>query len=227
MNTSFTAAQLDQLRRDAKRLARQDSIRLCQAQDIIAGKFGYRNWSLLAKKNRSSDLAAIGLADQKPGHADFRTRYYLHGDQYEPDSSRFYCASCDVFFDAAHFSSHGPHFGERFLDSLERWKKRDLRFELNRRRPDNAANLLEASALAARVEYQELRDEFGLWLKTQRKQQTSVGLLARLITTSRGLPKRPKSLLQLWHHTQRHGAWFTDTQPVDEAWAMFKASRNT
>ena len=49
MATFFTAAQLEQFRRDAKRLGRQLSIPLSQAQDRIAVEHGFKNWSLVAK----------------------------------------------------------------------------------------------------------------------------------------------------------------------------------
>jgi len=49
MATSFTTAQLERFRREAKKLGRQQSITHSEALDRIAAEQGYKNWSLLAK----------------------------------------------------------------------------------------------------------------------------------------------------------------------------------
>jgi hypothetical protein len=134
MNTSLSAAQVEQLRRKAKRLGRTLSIPHSEALYRIAAQHGFRNWSLLSKHStpgaapRGALPPAPPLAPApRPEPPDSHRRYYLHGDQFEDDPSRYYCAQCDVFFDAPHFASHGRHTGERFLERLERWNKRDWR----------------------------------------------------------------------------------------------------
>ncbi len=56
----LTASHLDQLRRDAKRLARDNGISHSQALDGLARERGFQNWSLLAKNLRASDVPAKG-----------------------------------------------------------------------------------------------------------------------------------------------------------------------
>jgi hypothetical protein len=47
-----TETQLKQLRRDAKRLARSESIPLHEAQDRLAAQRGFGNWSQMIKSNK-------------------------------------------------------------------------------------------------------------------------------------------------------------------------------
>ena len=49
MTASFTIAQVERFKREAKRLHRDTNISHSQALDQIASANGYRNWSLLAK----------------------------------------------------------------------------------------------------------------------------------------------------------------------------------
>lgn len=239
MLTSFTPAQIDQLRRDAQRLRKQESLTHYDALNRIAAKHGYRNWSLLSKHSAAPASSAVSASSSSPvppspprvlrpaEPADPRRRYYLHGDQDEEDPARSYCAHCDVFFDAAHFSSHGPHTGERFLERLERWASRDARSQATWRRPDNAANVLEADALAARSDYQAGRQAFSDWLWAQRGEKDRTGLMARGLMTARGLPKTPKSLSQLVRHYERSGKQYFSPSTLFEAWEKFQRQAAT
>ncbi|WP_170162295.1 hypothetical protein [Caldimonas tepidiphila] len=232
---------MDQLRRDAQRLRKQESLTHYQVLDRIAAKHGYRNWSLLSKHSAAPAAKAPGSTGERDHlpplppaqqHRDVtedpRKRYYLHGDQLEDDASRYYCAECDVFFKANHFADHGPHTGERLLDQLERRQKRDWRLQMNLRRPDAAVNVLETEALAARAEYQALRPKFSVWLQEQRKRtragerRDDVGFMALELVTSRGLPTTPKSLKQLCYHYERRGFQRFATEALESAWAEFK-----
>jgi hypothetical protein len=234
MTTSISAAQAEQLRRNAKRLSRTLSIPHNEALDRIAAQHGFKNWSLLAKHSATVSGSCLAPtagqttgAAQKPEPRDARQRYYLHGDQYEGDPLRYYCAQCDVFFSAGHFASHGPHTGERFLDRLESWKKRDLRSLNDWRRPDNAVNLLQESALEARAQYQALRPAFSDWLVAQGRRlragerRDNVALMAIGLLSSRGLPRTPKSLLQLRAHYQGWGKPRYELEALEAAWAEF------
>ena len=240
MSTSFSTAQVEQFRRNAKRLGRTLSISHSEALDRIAVKHGFKIWSLLSKHSTPASAPAgathdapqtVPIPSEARGALDPRKRCYLHGDQYEDDPSRYYCARCDVFFDATHFASHGPHTGERYLASLARWAKRSLRSKMDWRRPDDAANLLREAALAARVQYQALRPAFGEWLQLQRKRThagerpDNVGFMALELITSRGLPKTPKSLQLLREHYQRYGAQHYAQEALEEAWGEFLAQR--
>jgi hypothetical protein len=240
MSTSFSTAQVEQLRRNAKRLGRTLSISHSEALDRIAAQHGFKNWSLLSKHSTPASAPAGATQDApptapKPSEAraalDPRKRYYLHGDRYEDDPSRYYCAHCDVFFDAAHFASHGPHAGERYLSSLARWAKRGWRSKMDWRRPDDAANLLHESAIAARAQYQALSPAFSEWLQLQRKRtragerRDNVGFMALELITSRGLPKTPKSLPLLREHCQRRGAQHYAQEALEKAWGEFLAHR--
>lgn len=50
MQNLFTTAQIERLRREAKKLRNATpSLILSKAQDLVAAKYGYRNWSLLVK----------------------------------------------------------------------------------------------------------------------------------------------------------------------------------
>lgn len=240
MSTSFSAAQVEQLRRNAKRLGRTLSIPHSEALDRVAAGQGFKNWSLLSKHSMPATTATAGLPPvqlatrhAKAPPTDPRQRYYLHGDQYEDDPSRYYCAHCDVFFDADHLASHGPHTGERYLDSLARWAKRDWRSQMNWRRPEDAANALQESALATRAQYQALRPAFSDWLQLQRKRtragerRDNVGFMTLELITSRGLPKTPKSLPQLREHYQRHGTQHYAQEALETAWDEFLAQRPT
>lgn len=238
MSTQLSAAQLDQLRRDAKRLSRSLSISHSEALDRIAAQHSFKNWSLLSKHSAGGEsgpslssstpprLAAPVLA--RPP-ADPRKRYYLHGDQYEEDTSRYYCAECDVFFTADHFASHGMHTAERFLSAEERWAKRDAQSKQTWRRPDNPVNVLREAALASRAQYQALRPAFSDWLLAQGRRfydgerRDNIGLMARSLVQARGLPTTPKSLTLLRQHYQRRGEHRHQLEALDAAWAEFLA----
>ena len=237
MSTSLSAAQVEQLRRNAKRLGRILSISHSEALDRIAARHGFKNWSLLTKHSKpASQHSAPPSAPpptpaSRPEPADPRRRYYLHGDEFEDDPSRYYCAQCDVLFDAAHFASHGPHTGERFLERLERWNKRDWRSKMDWRRPDDAVNLLQESALAARAQYQALRPAFSDWLRAQGRRMRAgerrddIALMALGLVTGRGLPTRPKSLPQLQEHYQSWGKQHFELEALGAAWTEFLAER--
>lgn len=239
MSASFSAAQIEQLRRNAKRLGRTLSIPHSEALDRIAAELGFKNWSLLSKHSAPASQPSVAPPSPPPSTPppkgappDPRQRYYLHGDQFEDDPTRYYCAQCDVFFDAKHLLSHGPHTGERYLESLARWAKRDWRSKMDWRRPDDAVNLLHESALAARAQYQALRPAFSDWLLTQGRRlragerRDNVALMAISLLSSRGLPTRPKSLPQLRDHYQSWGKQHFELEALEAGWTEFLAERS-
>lgn len=236
MSTQFSQPQLDQLRRDAKRLSRSLSITHSEALDRFAAQHSFKNWSLLAKHSAAGTAGPSLSPSATPRKAapvqarppaDPRKRYYLHGDQYEEDTSRYYCAECDVFFKAEHFASHGMHTAERAVGAEERWAKRDAQSKRTWRRPDNPVNVLRAPALAARAQYQALRPAFSDWLLAQGRRfregdrRDDVGLMAASLVRARGLPTTPKSQTQLREHYQRRGEHRHELEALDAAWAEF------
>lgn len=56
-NEPLSASLLDQLRRDAKRMAREQSLTHSQALDTLARQRGFQNWSLLVKNAQPNPLA--------------------------------------------------------------------------------------------------------------------------------------------------------------------------
>ena len=232
MNTSFTPAQLEQFRRDAKRFARSSSVPHHAALDQIAVSKGFANWSLMAKTAGSSRVSASTPASPPNPPRPFvpprgSQRRHLHGDQYESDPARFYCARCDMFLDADHFAYHGPHTGEDYLEALEDWNERDKMYWHDMHRPDDAVNVLEAPALVARAQYQALRPAFSEWLMKQRTRRDDVGMLAIGVTSRRGLPVTPVSLPKLRRHYERRGMQYFEAEALYKAWEEFLESRNS
>lgn len=231
MSTPLSAAQIEQLRRNAKRLARTLSIPYSEALDRMAVQQGFRNWSLLSKHTSKPGPESSGATTPPPSPSaaatDPRRRYYLHGDQMEDDPSRYYCAQCDVFFEAQHFATHGRHTGERLLQRLERWNKRDGHSQMNWRRADDAVNVLREPALAARAEYQALRPAFSNWLREQgRRMRTgerrdNIAFMAIGLVSRRDLPTRPKSLPLLVDHYRRWGRQSHELKALEDAWDEF------
>jgi hypothetical protein len=52
MASPLTSKQIAHLRSDAKKISREQSCPLNQAQDEIAKRHGYKNWALLVRSNR-------------------------------------------------------------------------------------------------------------------------------------------------------------------------------
>lgn len=241
MYPPLSAAQLQQLRRNAKRLSRALAIPHSEALDRVAAERGFKNWSLLCKHSApaaqpqavSPSLPLSASKSTVEGlPPDSRQRYYLHGDQLEDDAARYYCGECDLFLEAEHLLSHGLHTGERYLESHFRWSRRDERSKRGWRRPDDAANILRDPALAARAQYQALRTAFSDWLLEQgRRLRTgercdNVALRAVSLLSSRGLPTRPQSLAQLLVHYRGRGKQHLALEALEAAWAEFLAERS-
>lgn len=225
MHTSFTASEVEQFRRNAKRIARAQSVPLHQALDQIAVTEGFSNWSLLVKHSGPSLPEGHAPQVDRPTRLDTpqlgSRRRYLHGDQGEGEPKSFYCARCDIFTDSSHFAKHGPHTGEDYLNSLESWKQGDWLAKLDWPRPENAVNILEAPALAARAQYQALRPVFSSWLKQQRTRRDNVGMFALGVVSRRGLPATPNSIRNLQRHYEKRGLQRSEVEGLYQAWDEF------
>ncbi|HWV17890.1 MAG TPA: hypothetical protein VNZ68_04865 [Rhodocyclaceae bacterium] len=61
MHSHFSSAQIEQLRRQAKQLKKTTDISLNQAQDLIAQRNGWSNWSLLMKNRLPEPASAFPM----------------------------------------------------------------------------------------------------------------------------------------------------------------------
>ncbi len=236
MNTSYTLAQLEQFRRDAKRIAKQNTISHNEALDRVAASEGWANWSLLAKHKRPDKSSLDTVADPTakpcntakpvvPKPVDTRIRYYLHGDQNEQDSSKYYCARCDLSVDAAHFGNDHPEGNEeRFLSSLARWTRREQEEPTGMRRPADAPNLLAAKALAANAAYEASRSEFHRWIERQKDRDDARGDLASDIWRDRKFPVGASTLAEVQRHLELRGAASEAIKALKRAWVAFLKS---
>ena len=226
MNTSYTPAQIEQFRRDAKRLARQDAISHSEALDRIAALNGFKNWSLLAKSAvpAAPVLRPAVTTIAKPVPVDTRKRYYLHGDKEEGNPDKYYCARCDIFIEAEHFETHDSKGNnERYLTSLARWTQREQEVPFNWSRPQNATNILAASAVAANAAYEASRSPFHRWIEGQKDRNDPVGDLAADIWGDREFPVAAKTRAEIERYMRMHRAVPEAIKALKQAWAQFSA----
>lgn len=230
MTTPLSEAQLERLRRDAKRIARDKSIPLSEAQQQLAVQRGFKNWSLMASATNTVGAAATlpprTATPVAPVERPFwLSRLYLHGDASEDHAGRYYCVRCDIMHPIEHFQLGGVHGDEsvnfeRFLYSHGRWlERREERSD--RERPDDAPNLFAADAYAARAKYEASRSEFHKWLDTQRNRDTPVGDLASDILRDKGFPVGAATKEALDSYLGRHGSHVQEA--LSQAWKSFQA----
>lgn len=221
MPSSLSPAQVEQLRRDAKRLARQESIPLYEGQDRLAQSMGFKNWSLLAK---GIDTVTKRGRPTMPA----TRRYYLHGDQYELDRTRYYCAECDVFFDPAHFDEkHRVDHGERALKAIERFERAPDDFASNVHRPKDAPTILGAAiakAKAARDAHEAARSPFHRWLDQVKDRDDPVGDLAYDILRDKHFPIGTATLPAVRRYLRRYLASDAVLTALKEAWREFEVA---
>lgn len=182
MAMSIPPAQIERLRRQAKKLGRERSTTHSEALDRIAVQNGFANWSLLAKHNGAPPASTPPSrpAQSRPVGS---VRQYLHGDVSEDDTSLCYCARCDDFFPHSHLLPNSHHKdgkdGDRFLSSLARWSALTREEQHPLFRPDQALNILEAPTLSAKAAHEAARSPFHRWLDDQRDRRDPVGDLSR------------------------------------------------
>ncbi|KIP12933.1 MULTISPECIES: YozE family protein [Burkholderia] len=210
MSKPLSAAQLKQLRRNAKRLARQETIPLHQAQDRLAQQHGFQNWALLTKHTPTRKA----VEPQLTGQPDSRQRYYFHGDQKENDANLFYCAQCDIFFPLDHFATeHGPKTVERYIRQLETADSLSMSWHRSYRRPANAVNALDEEVQRFRAEAalrEASRSAFHRWIVMQVDRRDWVGDLAQDIKGDKDFPVEETRLAELIAYLKSENA-------VDEA----------
>ncbi|WP_230943048.1 YozE family protein [Burkholderia multivorans] len=206
MVSVLSAAQVEQLRRSARRLARDASIPLHEAQDRIAVGQGFRNWSLLVKRVAPPDFSLAPIESQRP---ELRQRYYFHGDRKESDETQFYCAMCDLFQSAEHFDGRehdATKSVERYLRNVSSWAEQPAFLRRKWYRPDNAVNVLAAAVRdheAARVAREASRSAFHRWVVTQAGRNDRIGDLAADIQRDEDFPVAEASLASLLAYLKR------------------------
>jgi hypothetical protein len=219
MSKAVCPAPLKQLRRDAKRLAQQESIPLHIAQNRIAAMRGFGNWSQLVRNATSLSVAGIGGAKT-------RTRYYLHGDQSELNPSQYYCMLCDTFEVASHSQGvHGtPSTLTRFVQTLVYWTDNRHAALSNYRRPDDAVNLFANEVqqrVDAQAERERSRSAFHRWFDAQTGRPDPVGDLARDSQRLKDFPVEAESLDVLEAYLNRKGAAEEAVLALREAYAEY------
>ena len=73
MSNTYSPAQIDQFKRNAKRLVRDESLTHSAALDKIAVESGYPNWSLLSKSASSYQTGTVLPPREKSPHLLLRT----------------------------------------------------------------------------------------------------------------------------------------------------------
>jgi len=231
MKVSFSPAQIEQLKRDAKRLARLHALSLSQAQNAVAVKHGFQNWSLLKKHELTSSGAAappphVNLAGSTKLTAP---RQYLHGDEEERSASSYYCAECDVFGGPDHFlTEHRTVHGERFVDALSRWMRADAEVRHRQYRPDNAKNLFSEDAvkvMESRRRAELARSAFHRWLESQKGRNDPIGDLADDVIADMKFPSTSSSLPTMRRHIEGRLGSQHAVKALKEAWKEFGATK--
>lgn len=236
MATPLTLARLEQLRRAARRLERKESIPLYEAQDRLANKHGYANWSLMHKHSKaaatakpvtSAPTARLMLPIPEPTAVvvGSRSRQYLHGDQHDADLTRFYCRSCDEFVAPEHFlEKHNRRetLG-RALEALTRWHLPSN--ERAHMRPANAHNMLEDEARREAVIFQNSRSTFHRWLERRKGKDSPVGDLATDVLGDTKFPVDVQSADEAVSYLNSRFATEAAIKAMKQAWRQFEASQ--
>lgn len=251
MNITYSVAQLEQFRRNAKRLARQQGIPHNEALDQIAREHGFKNWSLLSKQSRKTSSTTkcddpVPPIQAPPTDAvevnptvgyeaeeadvekilDGRKRHYFHGDQIEGDSDRYFCAICDRFVFAEHFSEkHTTELNhEKCLRQKERWPERSTESKARHRRPVDAVNMLERPALAAREAFENSRSPFTRWLEQQTRRNDPIGDFANDALRDGTFPKSAHGCAELERYLNHRRAYHV-IEILRNAWAEFVGTK--
>lgn len=121
MTTSLSAAQLKRLRRDAKKIARDNSIALNEAHQQLASKCGFPNWPLMARAakptaervTRAKSPGLSALLNQIQHTSAVMTRFYLRGGAVEDQTKRALSVRCDAMHAIEHFQAGRESVGSR------------------------------------------------------------------------------------------------------------------
>ena len=223
----LTLARIDQLKRAAKRMVREQSIPLHVAQQQLAEANGYKNWSLLQKHALPEATARPLMTPPRPLARILGTKdhYYLHGDQHSDHPTKFYCRSCDEFVEADHFyAEHDQRETlQRALDAINRWATRDP--EQLARRPLSAPNMLEAPARAQAAAHEASRSPFHRWLERQKGRNSPTGDIARDILGDKDFPITANTYEAAENYLHSQVASDASVKALKGAWRSFQAAQ--
>lgn len=224
MTMTFTPALLEQVRRNAQRLAKAQNLKTFEAQNQIAQSKGFKNWSLFAK--RCSAITTLPAA--APMQPASKVRWYAHGDCYEEDRTLYYCSMCDIFASLDHFATpHRRSHAEQLQMKLQAYSKLPADTARRSYRPADVHNLFTAE-LAALVAQQKARaatrSRFYRWMEKQANRDDPVGVLAYDITHDKDFPveaslRKTRSYLE--------SKWVSEAvmDALAQAWLEFSASK--
>jgi uncharacterized protein YozE (UPF0346 family) len=112
------------------------------------------------------------------------------------------------------------------LASLARWTRHEEDESSKMRRPQDATNLLAASAVAANTAYEASRSPFHRWIEGQKDRNDPIGDLASDIWGDRKFPVAAKTRAEVQRYMERQGAVPGAVTALKEAWAEFLAQAN-
>lgn len=175
-----------------------------------------------ANTGQGGDGASVPM---NSAETDARARHYVHGDQYERDSAKFYCVHCDDFVEDKHFGREHPgRAEERYFQSLEGWLRRSERGQTDMRRPSDATNVLAAVAAAQRAAREQARSAFHRWIEQQVGRNDPVGDLAEDIMQDRKFPTSASSRDAIGDYLMGRSSHRGVMDAFKTAWRRFEAS---
>ena len=153
-------------------------------------------------------------------------RHYVHGDQKEGEVGSYYCRRCRSFYDGEHFEAEHPgEAEENYFNHLAFWKSRHVGWKLNYCRPDNAPNVLAASAIAQRNSRETARSEFHRWLLTLVDRNDPIGDLARDVRGDRRFPSSETSHDKIRGYVKYRALASEVVDAFDDAWREYCTSK--
>ncbi|WP_423600905.1 YozE family protein [Roseateles sp. MS654] len=226
MATPLTPARIEQLKRAAKRMVREQSIPLHEAQQQLAEANGFKNWSLLQKHALLGAATKPLVTPPPPARVlGSKDRYYLHGDQHAEHPTKFFCRSCDEFVEAEHFfAKHDQRETlQRALNAINRWATRDPAQQALR--PLGAPNLLEAPARAQAAAHEASRSSFHRWLERQKGRNSPTGDIARDILGDEGFPVTANTYEAAEAYLHSQFASSAAVKALKGAWLSFQTAQ--
>jgi uncharacterized protein YozE (UPF0346 family) len=148
-------------------------------------------------------------------------RYYLHGDLYELIPNQYYCALCDSFEYKEHFhldDFHKVNNQEKYIGSLEIYKKANKKFLKYNLRPSNSENLFSDIP-------PQKKGNFYNWLKKQKDRDDPIGDLANDSLSDKSFPTESDSLEKIKTHLIVKNACDEAIQALKEAFDEFNSNR--
>jgi len=152
-------------------------------------------------------------------------RHYVHGDLHEERPGIYYCARCDLFDSAEHFSDseHVSTRVERYQRSLKSWKYLAKVKNAGCYRPLIAVNILAELVEADIKAEKAARSPFFRWLLLQTERDDPIGDLASDVVRDKSYPREKTSVEALRSYLVSRRAAPEAIVAFDEACMEFKA----